>query len=221
MAGNNHDKNKWINDLKFIKLKPILSIIDEVLMCDWKDKEKFYISKFRKLGCNLFNTSMGGEGSDSGNQTSFKPGNGSKRIVCLMCDGSYHKTFESTIKAAGYIGKHNISSVLKGVTKKAGGYIWIYEDRYRIMSIVDIRKFVENSNDNRSRLNGEESRFKKGNDAWNKKSVNQYTRDDVFIKTWESVKISTLSLGKKVNSSGISRCARGDRKTAFGYKWKY
>jgi len=168
MAGNNHDKNNWVRCLKSEELKPILSIIDEVLICDWKDKEKFYISKFRKLGCKLFNTSIGGEGSDSGNQTSFKMGNGSKNIVCLLSSGLYHKTFESGKKAAEYIGKHNISSALKGVTKKAGGYIWIYEDKYKNMTSDELDIFVENSNDNRSKYNGVKTRFKSGEEPWNK-----------------------------------------------------
>jgi hypothetical protein len=168
LSGNNYDKNKWIIDLKSLNLKPILLIIDEVFMCDWKIKEKFYISKFRELGCDLFNTSIGGKGMDSGNQTSFKPGNGSKRIVCLLGNGVYHETFESSKKAAEYIDKHNISSALNGVTKKAGGYIWIYEDRYKNMSDDELRTFIENSNNNKSKFNGKKTRFKLGVSPWNK-----------------------------------------------------
>lgn len=218
---NNTEKNLWISNLLKDKKSPILTILDEVSIVNWSEKEKFYISKFRDLGCDLLNTSIGGEGLDFGNQTSFKIGDGSKRIICLLGDGTYHKTFDSGKDAASYIGKHNISSALKGVTKKAGGYIWIYEDIFIKMTEDDISKFIKNANDNKSSLNGSKSKFKKGHNTWNKKSVNQYTIDDIFIKTWEDVTTATLSMGRDINSSSISRCARGDRKTAFGYKWKY
>lgn len=63
--------------------------------------------------------------------------------------------------------------------------------------------------------------FSKGHNTWNKKSVNQYTLDDIFIKTWEDVTTATLAMGRRRNTSSISMCAKGNRKTAFGYKWKY
>lgn len=219
MIDNNKHKNFWISSLLSEGLKPILTTVEEVLISEWKDKEKLYIGKFRELGCELFNTSIGGEGLDYGNQTSFKPGNGNKKIVCLLTDGSYHKTFDSTKESAKYIGKHNISSALKGVTKKAGGYIWIYEDRYKKMSKKELIEFVENANYNKSKDNLNEGSFKKGHNTWNKKEVHQYTKDNVFIKTWDNSTLASIYLN--VNSSGITRCAAGQRKTAFGYKWSY
>lgn len=221
MLDNNKDKNFWIKELLSDESKPILTIVEEVLISEWKDKEKLYIGKFRELGCDLLNSSIGGEGLDFGNKTSFKPGEGSKKITCLLSDGSYHKTFDSAKDAASYIGKHNISSALKGVTKKAGGYIWIYEDKFIKMTKDELSIFIENANNNKSSLNGTKSRFSKGHNTWNKKSVNQYTLDDIFIKTWEDVTTATLSFGGSRNNSSISMCAKGNRKTAFGYKWKY
>ncbi len=232
MADNNHHKNKWINDLKLEKLTPILSILDEVLISEWKDREKFYISKFRELGCDLFNTSIGGEGLDFGNQTSFKPGNGSKKIVCLLSDGTYHKTFDSGKESAEYVNKHNISSVLKGVTKKAGGYIWVYEDIYNQMSENELNDFVANANNNLSSLNGINNRFKKNEKSWNtgligiklkpNKNIHQYTKEGEYIRTWETAKQASISITGSVDGEhNISKCARGEGKTAFKYKWSY
>lgn len=195
MVDRNHNKNKWILYLKSKKLNPILSIIDEVLVSEWKDKEKFYISKYREMGFELFNTSIGGEGLDFGNQTSFKPGDGSKKVVCLYTDGTYKETFNSTHDAAKHIGKHNISSALKGVTKKAGGYIWIYEYKYNKMSIEEISSFVQNCNHNKTKDKCIYNRgsFKKGHKTWNKKEVHQYTIDNLFIKSYRKHFEKTLS----------------------------
>lgn len=51
------------------------------------------------------------------------------------------------------------------------------------------------------------------------KPVMQYALDGTFIKEWDN----SIEAGKALNVCGasIQRCARGDRKTAFGYKWKY
>lgn len=109
---------------------------------------------------------------------------------------------------------------MKGVTKKAGGFIWIYEDIFNEMNEDELCKFIENANNNKSNLNGTNSRFTKGHNTWNKKSVNQYTLDGIFIRTWNNIASATLSFGRNRNSSSISRCVNGKIKTAFGYKWK-
>lgn len=224
-------KNNWISKLKSENLSPILTIIDEVLIKDWKRMEKFYISKFRKLGCELTNSSSGGDGMSFGNQTSFD-GQHAKKVIAIDKFGSYHKEFNSAKEAAAYINKHNISSALKGLTKKAGGYIWIYKDVYKNLSQEDLHKIVENANRNLSKGNGEKTRFKKNQNSWNKgkigiklkpnKNVHQYTMDDVFIKTWETAKEASIYItGDVTGEDNISKCARGDGKTAFKYKWLY
>ncbi len=53
----------------------------------------------------------------------------------------------------------------------------------------------------------------------NSKSVNQYTLDNVFIKSWESTKNIEREL--KIHHSHISKCCKGKIKTAGGYIWKY
>lgn len=51
------------------------------------------------------------------------------------------------------------------------------------------------------------------------KSVNQYDKDMVFIKCWESIKEASLKLN--INKSKISAVCKGARKTSGGFKWKY
>lgn len=58
-----------------------------------------------------------------------------------------------------------------------------------------------------------------GKDHPSSKPVLQFTLDGEFLREWENA----IEAGKALNIRGasIQRCARGDRKTAFGYKWEY
>lgn len=51
------------------------------------------------------------------------------------------------------------------------------------------------------------------------KPVKQYTMSGEYVRTFEN----SVEAGKHfgVNGSSIQRCARGARKSAFGYKWRY
>lgn len=228
-SDNNKLKNDWISMLISDNQKPILNIIEEVNLYDWKDKEKFYISKYRNLGYELFNSSCGGDGLTFGNKTSFN-GSNSVRVVCLNTDGTLNKIFYSAKEAAKSINKHNISSALKGVTKKAGGYIWLYESIYISLSVEEINNLINEKNSKSN--NKSKTIFKKGVSSWNSgmkglklkpnKNVHQFDIYGNFIKTWETSKIASISItGNEKGEHNISRCARGENNTAFNYKWSY
>lgn len=53
------------------------------------------------------------------------------------------------------------------------------------------------------------------------KPVYQYTKENIFIKEWKSVKDAELFYGKDPDKDNISAAARGNQKTAYGYIWKY
>ena len=53
----------------------------------------------------------------------------------------------------------------------------------------------------------------------NSKPVAQYTKDGVFIKVWASAAEVKRQLG--FNHSNIIQAAKGNRKTACGFIWKY
>jgi group I intron endonuclease len=55
----------------------------------------------------------------------------------------------------------------------------------------------------------------------NNKSVLQYDLKDNFIKEWESIKEANLFLEKNKDSSAITECCKGKRKTAYKFKWTY
>lgn len=51
------------------------------------------------------------------------------------------------------------------------------------------------------------------------KSIIQYTKENKFIRNWDSIKDASSSL--KIDRSSISRCCYGEAKTAGGFKWQY
>lgn len=51
------------------------------------------------------------------------------------------------------------------------------------------------------------------------KQVVQYTLDGELVKIWDSIMQVEIEL--KFFNSNIVKCCRGERKTAYGYKWKY
>ena len=63
------------------------------------------------------------------------------------------------------------------------------------------------------------SKCNKGKQAWNRKTVFQFSKDGRFIKKWSSATEVQHNLGFKQNA--ISMCCNGTLKTAYGYVWKY
>lgn len=63
--GKSH-KTSWIKNLKTNGCKPIIEVIDEVPLIDWKFWEVYWISQFKTWGFDLTNNTNGGEGFASG-----------------------------------------------------------------------------------------------------------------------------------------------------------
>lgn len=226
-TGDNSDKNEWIKTLLDQGLLPILEILEEVDVPEWKVKEKFYVRQFKENGIKLFNICGGGNGATFGNSGSYK-GNPPVKVVCLTKSGEYVNTFNSVKEGKEFSGKR-IDNVLAGKRKTSGGYIWLYEKDYTIITKEELNIIVDNANTINTNMMGVGSRWEKGNTSWNKgktgfiskqrKQVHQYTLDDNFMKTWECAKIAALELG--CTTGNITMCACGITKTARGYKWLY
>ena len=61
--------------------------------------------------------------------------------------------------------------------------------------------------------------FKKGSIPHNRRKINQYTRDNEYIATFNSVKEAALYVGTA--NTNISNCLNGRSPTAKGYLWRY
>lgn len=60
-----------------------------------------------------------------------------------------------------------------------------------------------------------QSEARKGKPSKKRKKVYQYTLDGELVKVWDSTYIDGF------NEGHIAECCRGERKTAYGYIWKY
>lgn len=53
----------WVERLRAQGLKPLKVVIEQCLAADWKERERFWIQKYRSQGCRLLNVCQGGNGS--------------------------------------------------------------------------------------------------------------------------------------------------------------
>jgi hypothetical protein len=60
---------------------------------------------------------------------------------------------------------------------------------------------------------------KTGKDNVNSKKVNQYTKEGIFVKTYDSIAQAGNEVG--VYKSNISSCCKGKLNSTGGYLWKY
>lgn len=109
------------------------------------------------------------------------------KVDQFTLDGKFVKRWPSIKEAERQLKIVNISSLLRGVGKSIGGFKWKYVDIY----------------------------VKKGTNI--SKSIDQFTMQGKFIKTWPSIE----SASKKLNivRSGISGCLNGSNKSSGNFKW--
>lgn len=62
---------------------------------------------------------------------------------------------------------------------------------------------------------------KKGKNNPNSKPILMFTLDDKFIRKFDCIIDALRYLDKPENSGQISKCAKGELKTTYGYKWIY
>lgn len=79
------------------------------------------------------------------------------------------------------------------------------------------KKFSTNSKTKMS--NSQKNLYKNGYKSPACKKINQFTTEDVFVKTWESAKEVEKHLN--ISTSSVSQVLTGKNKTAGGFKWKY
>lgn len=60
----NTHKTNWIRKLQSKGLKPLMEVIEEVPYEQWKEREMFWIAFYQAQGCNLTNSTGGGDGHD-------------------------------------------------------------------------------------------------------------------------------------------------------------
>jgi len=207
---NTHKRN-WINNLRNEKLRPILEILEEVPIEEWKEFEKMYIKTYSDEGCDLMNYTEGGDGCTFGNKTSYKKGEGGKKIVMLDKDGNYIKSFDMIQDAQKELNTvSTVSSILAKNQKTSKGFLFLLESEYKKMNNDDIQIYVEYCKPKKLGVN---------KTSYPEVEIFQYDLDKNFIKKWKSLAEASKIL--KINKSAICQCCSGKSKSSGGFFWSY
>lgn len=134
-------------------------------------------------------------------QTKLKVNRVKHAVQQYDLNGVFIREFDSITQAAKWCGNKNkhpqISMCCQGKLIQACGYLWKYKNDDR-----DVREVVK-------------THCNKGI------KVDQLDLNGKYIRTFDNMRIAAESIGSVQNISAINRVCRGQKKTAFGFKWKY
>lgn len=131
---HNHRIN-WINSILDKGLIPVITKIDECAWGDSQELEKNWIIHFREMGCNLVNSTDGGEGAlglkrskEACLKSSRSIRNNSKIVYQYSKEGVFIRSYPSCMDAAEQTNStsNNISQCCLLSKKSHNGYIWSY-----------------------------------------------------------------------------------------------
>lgn len=203
---NSTPRDFWIAELIKKGLKPIATIIEDVEESVWREKEKYWISYYRKINSNLTNLAAGGEGpcgvirqeETIKNMSEIK----SKPVYQLNLNFNIINEYPSckNAKKDTNINHVSISAASKG-KKSAGGYVWIYKS--------DFEEFIKN----------EKRDYFKKDYSYIYKKIGKFDKSGKLLEQWKSVKIASKETG--LSYQNIVKAARGERKTYKKFIWKY
>lgn len=130
-----------------------------------------------------------------------------KPVCQYDLQGNFIKEWESQTKASFDLNLRgsSISECCRGIQKTAGGFMWALKMGAVQMSISPHVKAP--------------SMLRESNGKIPKKSVIQYTLGGDFLQRWKSM--SSAAEAIKIHTESISRCCRGESKSAGGFIWKY
>lgn len=127
-----------------------------------------------------------------------------RKVDQYSLDGKYITTFNSIADAAKSFSKTRYASIRTGISKccngrltKTEGYLWKYTTDTR--SIYQVCK------------------HKKPNGI----KVDKLDLKGNYICTYNNMVEAAIDCGSIKNRSAINRVCRGQKRTAFGFKWKY
>lgn len=200
----------------------IVELVDESISL--QEHEKYFISLFDSFN-NGYNMTIGGDGWTGHlhtDETKLLISSKRKNVPCpeILKQKLYKPVCQLDIKTNEIINRFNsisdaqkathilnIGMCCKNKIKSAGGYLWRFENPEHLDSI--------NWSDESKKRNAKKwDSFRKRNE----KSVCQ-----LDIKTNEVIKIfpSAKIAYQETNIKNIELCARGGRKSAGGFCWKY
>lgn len=203
---NSTPRDIWIASLTKNGLKPIAKVIEDVEESVWREREKYWISYYKKINPNLTNLAEGGEGplgvirQEETIKTISEMQ--SKPVYQLDLDFNIIKEYPSCKSAIIETNIQHIGNSARSIGKKsAGGYVWIYKS--------DFEEFIKNE---------KRDSFKKDYSYLYKK-IGKFDKSGKLLQEWDNVKLASVETGFRYQN--IAKAARGERKTYKKFIWKY
>lgn len=173
-------------------------IIEECSIEQLNERERYWQDYYNVLGLMGLNCILQKTGDKSGKDSIERINNRSnknkKKIIQYDLEGNFIQEWSSIIEIIKTLNINNITTVLKGKQKQAGGFIWRYKNTKEIPLKIEVNL--------KSDL---------------KRTIVQYTKDKQFIKEWDYIKQAQDELG----IGDLNSCLTGKTKTAGGFIWKY
>lgn len=208
-------------------------IIKECKVEELNDLEIFYIKKYNSVKKGL-NSTYGGDGGEKSDETKVKisksmmgkndwskGGYHTKIVLQYSLDGKLIKKWNNCKEAGLALNITTINQAASNKIKTSGGYIWIYENDF-VFSLLE-NKILEanthkNKGKNKSNLHKNKINTKKRAKKISKsrmKPILQYSKDNIFIKEWDSIQSASKELG--ISQSSICSNLNKRYKHAGGY----
>lgn len=221
-----------------------LEVIDEVEDNEWVFWEKWWVEIFSSWGIKLLNRNKGGGGPGYQKESSKKLIGDKQRGIkkstvsnklkgqkitwdlgtstaVLQFDkqGNLIAEYKSMGEAYSKTGvsSGNICGVCKGNNHSAGGYIWLYKNKWDGKPPT-LRQHKSKGREGVTKgKNWKRKNNPKRNDLT--KPILQFDKNNNFINEFSSIREASKYLN--VSEAAISYCCRGKSKTSSGFIWKY
>lgn len=205
-------KNNWLKNLKNEGLKPNVLTLEITTEELWKEREIFYIKHYKEKYNKLTNMTDGGEG------VTFTPeirDRLSKKLISIGHKPS-KEALEKSMKSR--MGKELSLEHRNRISKSLVGTVKTEEQKIKNRNRMLGKKMSESSKEklSRSRMGyvwREESKDKL------RKNILKLDTNGVVITEYKGITTAAKEIGGDI--SNIWRCLNNQRKTAYGYKWKY
>lgn len=172
-------------------------LFDNLTRVEAQQKEaeliKYYKSTDRNFG---YNVSSGGykKITDEIRMSAYGSGKSFEPIMQYTCLGIFIKTFDNALIAEYETGVNhsNIISCCEGHLRSAGKFVWRYANP--ALNLIDYNYKIN-------------------------KRVVQYTRDGLFVKVYNSIRMAAKETD--IDQSSITKCCKEKLRTAGNFIWRY
>jgi hypothetical protein len=216
-------KNNWIKSILNKGEKPIIDILDEVLIEDWEFWEKYWISQFKCWGFNLTNLSEGGYNNNYKRSSITKKKMRKSKLGTTLSQEQRDKISKSIKQKFIDNPDYNRSgdNLKKEIDRELLYKLYITENLStpKIAKILGFGKKKIWDSLKENNISKPKEVWKKQLSTQPKKVVLQYDLSGNLIKEWLGLDVIQKEL--VINKSNIANCCRGIAKSAGGYIWRY